>query len=572
MARTTRRLALEVSNSAVRIAEMAIAGNRARLVNVAQVSLPPRAVVDGVISDQSAVVSAIQRCVKEGGFSGKEVHLGVAGLRAITRELDMPAVPEAEIDEAARLQVLDVIPFPADKTLLAARPLEPPRQAEGDTAVFKVLLAAAHRDVVDPLLETVEKAGLLPVSVELSSLALLRALGGKTSEGEAEAIVSVGAGLTVIVIHEGGAPRFVRTVALGGDHVTNAIMSALDVPPEDAEQIKQSLDQSGPHIRAAAAAAYGIVVQLVNEIHSSVDYYATLPERSPVRRIQLTGGGSLLRGLLERLAQQSSAEVVPARALDRLGLGSLRLEQDELERRQPIVATVVGLALADPPGVKALDLLPPEILAGRRYKRIERNVIAVAAAAVLALAGLGVLRYSKVTDAEAVVAGLHRNAQAMQAAISRQEGHAKTYNAITADEASVSPILNTEVDWPTVFGDLARDTPPGGVVTSISGSYVAPAAPASSSATTPAATTPAATTPAARGNMTIANLSVTISTNQGYPYFRQWLHAMATSPHFRYVSFSGLSAKGRTVTWSAQLAVLGTIQSGRASEFDVTAR
>ena len=574
-ARTIRRLALEVSSSAVRIAEVSVAGSRPRLLNVAQVRLPARAVVDGVVSDQSAVVAAIQRCMKEGGFSGKEVHLGIAALRAITREIEMPAVPESELDEAARLQVLDVVPFPADKTLLSARPLEEPHETEAGTATLRVLLAAAHREVVDPLLEAVEKAGLVAVSVELSSLALLRALGSRTGEKGAEAIVSIGAGLTLIVIHEGGIPRFVRTVALGGDHVTAAIAGALDVPSEDAELMKRSLDQSGPHLRAAAAGAHGTILQLVSEVQSSVDYYATLPDKSPVGRIQLTGGGSLLPGFAERLSQQVSAEVVPARALDHLGLGSLRLDEDERTRREPIVATVVGLAMGDPAGVKPLNLLPPEIGLARRYKRIERDVIAVSAAAVLALAGLGVLSYTRVQNAEAVVSGLDQNARAMQAAISRQEGHAKTYNAISADEAAVSPILSTEVDWPRVFSDLARDTPAGGVVTSISGSYVAPAAPASPAAGsgTPVAGAPPVSSPAARSATTIANLSVTISTNQGYSYFRQWLQAMSTSPQFRYVSFSGLSAgKANTVTWSAELAVLGTIRSGRASEFEVTSR
>src|SRR5579875_475007 len=101
-------------------------------------------------------------------------------------------------------------------------------------------------------------------------------------------------------------------------------------------------------------------------------------------------------------------------------------------------------------------------MAARRHKRIERNMIAVAAAVVLALLGLGALRFTKVRNAEAQVSGLEQNARAMKAAIARQEGHAKAYNAITSDETAVSPILSDEVNWPAVFSDLARDTPQGG--------------------------------------------------------------------------------------------------------------
>src|SRR5271163_1813263 len=100
--RASRRVGLEISNSAVRVAEISFSGGRAKLINLGQVRLPPRAVVDGAIADVPAVSGAIQKCLSEGNFSAKEVHLGIAGLRAITRELDMPRVPDSELDAAVR--------------------------------------------------------------------------------------------------------------------------------------------------------------------------------------------------------------------------------------------------------------------------------------------------------------------------------------------------------------------------------------------------------------------------------------------------------------------------------------
>ncbi|MHB1987462.1 MAG: type IV pilus assembly protein PilM [Acidimicrobiales bacterium] len=580
-AKSSRRVGLEISNSAVRIAEVSTSGGRARLLNIGQVRLPARAVVDGAVVDAIAVGGAIERCIKEGGFSIKEVHLGVAGLRAITRELDMPEVPDNELDAAARLQVLDVIPFPADKTLLSARALEDVTAADG-SRMRRVLLAAAHRDLVEPLLAVVSAAGLVPLSVDICSTALVRALHdpGTSSDGP-EAIVSIGSALTTIVIHEDGVPHFVRTVALGGDTITAAIAGALDLPTDDAETIKRNLDRSGPHIRAAATAAHGAAASLLSEIQSSVDYYSTLPGRGEIRRVKLTGGGSRLAGLPERLQQQVHAEVVAGSALARVDATSIDMSPDDVVRRDPLVPTVIGLALADPPGVKALDLLPPEVIVARRQRRTERRVLAVAAAVVLGLAGLGTLRYSEVHNAEGQVAAEQQTAAQTQADITRQEGHAKTYDAITADEGSVGPILKDEVAWPTVLADLARATPPGGVVTSLSGSFAPPVTPtpaAASPAGAPATTSPppVASAPASSKaqleTVTIANLNVSLSTNDGYAYFRSWLQAMSTSAYFRYLTFSGLTGTGNTVTWTAQLAVLGTIQSARISRFEVTSK
>src|SRR5271165_7653911 len=127
----TRRVSVEISNSAVRMAEIVVGGGPPELVSLGQVGLPPRAVVDGVILDPGAVRVALERCVKEGGFSAGEVHLGIAGLRAITRELEMPLVPDSEIDAAVRLQALDVIPFAIDKALISPVLLKRPSAPTG---------------------------------------------------------------------------------------------------------------------------------------------------------------------------------------------------------------------------------------------------------------------------------------------------------------------------------------------------------------------------------------------------------------------------------------------------------
>ncbi|MHB8243933.1 MAG: type IV pilus assembly protein PilM [Acidimicrobiales bacterium] len=569
--KSSRRVGLEVSNSAVRIAEVAVSGGRAKLLNLGQVRLPPRSVVDGRVVDVSAVSGAIERCVKEGGFQIKEVHLGAAGLRAITRELDMPVVPDNELDAAVRLQALDVIPFPVEKTLLSARALEEVTMPDG-TTMRRVLLAAAHRDLVEPLLEAVTMAGLVPLSVDLSSSALVRALYDPAipSEGP-EAIVSIGSGLTTIVVHEDGVPHFVRTIAEGGDSITAAIAGALDLPIEDAESTKRNLDQTGPHIRAAAAAAQDAAASLIAEIRSSSDYYSTLSGRREVRRIKLTGGGSRLAGFVGRLQQQTRAEVVVGSALARVDSGALNLSPEDVLRRDPLVSTVIGLALADPPGVKALDLMPPEIHAERRQKRVERGALLAAAIVAVGLVGLGVLRYLQVHKAENGIASQQQTIASLKQQITVKDQAARTYASIKSDQSSVSPILSQEVNWPAVLADLARATPAGGTVTSISGTFAAPVVAPATSGAAPATPPPGTSqTKAQRETVVIATLTINMTTNRGFSYFKTWINTFETSSQFRIVNNSGLShPAGSTVTWSAELDVLGTIQSSRIAKFEV---
>jgi len=568
--RASRRIGLEISNSAVRVAEVTFSGGRPKLVNLGQVRLAPRAVVDGAIADVPAVTSAITKCLQEGDFSAKEVHLGIAGLRAITRELDMPHVPDAELDAAVRLQALDVIPFPVDKTLMSARPLEEFTGPDG-TPLRRVLLAAAHRDLVEPLLEAVAAAGLTPISVDLTSTAMIRSLyDPAASLGGPEAIVAIGAGLTTVVVHEGGVPHFVRTIAEGGDTVTAAIAGALDLPIDDAETTKRNLDQSGPHIRAAATAAAEASTSLVGEIRSSIEYYSTLPGRSEIRRVTLTGGGSRLSGLLERLQQNVRAQVVRGSALSRV---ETSLTPEEIASRDPLCAVVIGLALPERAGIKPLDLMPPEILQARKAARTDRLVIGVAVLIVLLMLGGAAMRYLSVHNAENNQAHLQSQIATTEQQITKYDVAQQRYQLVSADQQLLTPIVTSEVYWPSVLTKMAQYMPHGGVITTFAGNAT-PVVPTLGPNGKPEPPPPHAATQ-------IASVVVSVTAtnphsalpNGGYDYFEAWTNSLGVSNALQLTAFTPFALDTKhDVVYSATLGILGTVESVRINKYQVLSK
>ena len=58
---------------------------------------------------------------------------------------------------------------------------------------------------------------------------------------QVEALVDVGARVTNIVVHQGGVPRFVRILLMGGQDVTDAVAERMGVPQQQAEAMKQQL-------------------------------------------------------------------------------------------------------------------------------------------------------------------------------------------------------------------------------------------------------------------------------------------------------------------------------------------
>ena len=225
---------LDIGTSAVRAAELDVSHSVPSSTPTVRSGCLPARSSTARSATCSAVTEAIKKLWKNGQFSSTSVIVGIAGLRAITREIDLPFVPDNEVDSAVRFQSEEVIPFPPDQTILSSQVLADYTSPEGDK-MRRVLVAAAHVDLVNGVIEAVEKAGLTVEGVDLISSALVRAIGGQDASEQPEAIVSVGAGLTVVVVHQQGRPQFVRTIGSGGNATTAAVSAALDLPISDAE-------------------------------------------------------------------------------------------------------------------------------------------------------------------------------------------------------------------------------------------------------------------------------------------------------------------------------------------------
>jgi type IV pilus assembly protein PilM len=461
---------LDIGTSAVRAAELELDGAAPRLVAFGQVGLPPGAIEDGEVQDHSAVADAIVRLWENGGFTSRSVVVGIAGLRAITRELDLPWVPDDEIDSAVRFQSEEVIPFPPDKTLLSAQVLAENTSSDG-SRTRRVLVAAAHRDLVDGVIDVVARAGLEVEGVDLVSSALVRALVDRAQLGEQpEAIVSVGAGLSVVVVHLQGRPLFVRTIGTGGNTATAAISSGLDIPLVDAEAAKRHLGELAPQAKAAERAVAACIRELAGEIRNSIQYFASLPDKAPISRVLLTGGGSMLHGLVDQLQTQIRIPVVRISPLSRLDLSAVDLTPAQASLIDPVLAAPIGLALPEPnPAVKHFNLVPPEIQEKAFTRRVTRRVVTVAAGVAVLALGFGAFRFWQVHSAQGSVSSLQASVAQLNAQIPTFNRVVAATNELRSATSQVSKISSTSVDWGTVLDELDARTPAGLSVGNFSG-------------------------------------------------------------------------------------------------------
>jgi type IV pilus assembly protein PilM len=338
---------LDVGTSAVRAAWVSGGRGGRSLVKFGQVALPSGAVEGGEIRDPGAVAEAISQLWKRAKIKSKNTVVGVANQRVVVRQVDLPFMEEKELRSSLKFHVAEHIPMPVEDAELDFQVIDDFMTEDGEHMI-RVLLVAAASDMVHSVVSAVSAAGLNPAGVDLTPFAVARAVSssarGESGNAGAEAVIDVGAGVTNIIVHHNGEPRFVRILLVGGDFATSGLADQMGITFEEAEAIKLDLGR-GVGSEDARKSLAGRVNGLVSEIQGSIDYYLSLEDSEPVISVVVTGGGSLTPGLLERLEASLGTQVRRGAALSEVSVKKSGLTNEQVAQIEPVAAAAVGLAM-----------------------------------------------------------------------------------------------------------------------------------------------------------------------------------------------------------------------------------
>jgi type IV pilus assembly protein PilM len=357
MART--RLGLDIGSTAARVAEVST-GDLPVVVRAAQVPLPVGAVENGEVRQPDVVAEALADLWKKAGVKGKQVHLGVGNQRVVVREISLPWLPEKELRESLAYQVQEFIPMATDEAVLDYDPLGEVDQ--GGRRMQRILLVAAHKGMVSSLVSAALAAKLDPVGIDLTPFAVVRAVGRGDESLDLEtpgdeAVVDVGAHVTTICVHDRGVTRFVRILPSGGRDVTLAIARGLGLEDAVAEALKRGEpvelppdDEGRPQVLPDPQDVQRLALtragSFVDEVRSSLEFYAAQVPGARIARVTVTGGGSRLEGFLELLQERIPVPVDRGHLFEHVK-SELNLDAEASEEAESLLGVAVGLALVD---------------------------------------------------------------------------------------------------------------------------------------------------------------------------------------------------------------------------------
>lgn len=337
---------LDISSSAVKMVELSGGrGGHYQLECHAIEPLPEGAVVDGNIANPDGVSETIARCWKRLGTSTKYVAMALPAAAVITKKIILPArLRESAMEVQVESEANQYIPFALEEVNLDFQVLGP---TPTDPEEVEVLIAASRKEGVDDRVVCAEAAGLKPVVMDVESYATLAAfelvrdqLAGSSSETIA-ALVDIGANAMKVTVMRGDQQIYSREQAFGGNQLTQDIVRAYGMSYDEAEALKRT----GPMPDNYEAEILGpFLDNLALEISRAMQFFFTSTQYSEVHHIVLMGGGALLPGVAQVVAERTQIDTAMANPFAKMTL-SPRVRPKQLLQEAPSLMVACGLAL-----------------------------------------------------------------------------------------------------------------------------------------------------------------------------------------------------------------------------------
>ena len=338
---------VDISSGGIRAVEVRDAvGARPTVVKFESIALPEGAVQRGEVVEVATVVTALRQLWSSGGFSSKDVVLGIGNHRVLARDLTVPRMSIERIRESLPFQVQDLLPVPVEQALLDFYPVSEGTSDQGP--VVNGHQVAAVKESVDTNVRAIELAGLNPVDVDLIPFALCRVLLRGSSRRGLVAIIDVGSNTSTVVVARDGVPEFVRIISAGGRDLTDAIRSEAMLTSEQAEATKMTLGLSTVGVPIAqqpiVEVIYKVAGELLNSLRNTLTYFVGAHDQKPIDQIVLTGGGAKLRGFAQALQDGTHIPIVIA---DPFGLVAVdrRVAAQTSNEASGAACVALGLAL-----------------------------------------------------------------------------------------------------------------------------------------------------------------------------------------------------------------------------------
>ena len=356
----------------------------------AQILTQPDADRPKLISD------ALEKFLSRNDVSRDAVIVSVPGQHTLARFTKLPPVAAKRIPDIVRYEADQQIPFDMDEVIWDYQTFQREGLPDLEVGIF-----AMKRELLREHLLHFEQASIEPLAVQCSPLAVYNGalFDGMLAE-KTTILLDIGAENTDLIICDAES-FWTRTVPIGGNAFTEALVKSFKLSFSKAESLKRTADSS-KYARQIFQAMRPIFADLVQELQRSIGFYSSTHRDTRVEKVVCLGNACKLPGLQKYLQQNLSLPVEKPDAFHKAtpvgGADGSSFTEEILSFGVAYGLAVQGMDL----GKVTSNLLPTEI-AKQVVWRKKRPAFAAAAACILIAGGLVWFRQS--ADMRTMAAG-----------------------------------------------------------------------------------------------------------------------------------------------------------------------
>lgn len=337
-------IGLDIGTNSIKIVELDLGQRKTKVLSFGIQPTPTGTLAGGEITDPVTLSQSVRELIQKTNSKRKHASVGIWGTAVIVKRVSLPKMDLQLLDEQIRWEAEQYIPFDIQEINLEYHVLT---NAQPTTDTMDVLLVAARKDLILNYLETVEASGVSCSILDVSSFALancfIKNKGNQVSE--TSAIFDIGSGITNFVVIENGETVFSRDIPIGGFNYTSDIQKGMGISLEEAEGFKLDISLGRPAPDDLKPIIQVSHESFCDELSKSLDFFTSTSTHSRVDRIYVTGGGSLMIGLKESLANLSQIPVEVFNPFENIEVDTKVIAHEYISQIAPLAAVAVGLGL-----------------------------------------------------------------------------------------------------------------------------------------------------------------------------------------------------------------------------------
>ena len=337
--RTRVSAGLDIGSGFVKLVAIDHSKAEPEIVQVATSPLVPDAIVEGEVMDPALVADTVRALIDSAGLKRRDVVAAVGGHDVIVKKIPMDRMGENDAREVIRWEAEQHVPFDMENVQLDFQILDP----RGDSAQMAVLLIAAKRELIENRINLLADAGLTPAVIDVEAFALHNAFEHNYPDARRGMVVLVNIGneTTNVNLVSDGAPILIRDIPFGTRRLRETLQRERGLTMDQAETVLQG--------RGDTAQLRSIIDERVDElavgIERAVAFITSQTSGEGISRAFVTGGGAVVKGMVESLGARLGVRTEMANPLQRVAVRPEVMESVPIDALAPLLMLPIGLAL-----------------------------------------------------------------------------------------------------------------------------------------------------------------------------------------------------------------------------------